>query len=287
MHQSQESFADILRYARKRGHRPTRAQIHRFQQNGLIPKPEQIGLGRGRGTAVRYPAGTGAQLVAACKAIKSGSFRFARWQLWWEGFAIDVEWLKNDLLAHQKEIEKDTGVPRMVRRRLKDREVKELREFDKRVRRGNTPESLDPELERTVARGMGADFLIREFRKPGLPISGFGDLFLSWLRVLSPTNLKAAIKAATTEELQSTREELQAIIAAADSFHRLLKELGHARVGKMLATAMGELTPPLQRSGIVYGLVVRKYPFARHVYETTLAICRQSLSSTPKERANA
>src|SRR5271169_4349201 len=118
MPQPEETLKEILRYARERGCRPSPHQIHRYQQNGLIPKPRLVGLGQGKGTEARYQHGTGAQLVAALKAAKSKSFRLARWRLWWEGWRIDSAWIKKDLFAHVANARKRPTVPRSVRRRL-------------------------------------------------------------------------------------------------------------------------------------------------------------------------
>lgn len=67
----------------------TRDQLRRYQREGLIPRPRQVGLGRGRGTRVLYPAGSTKQLLALRALLKIPySFAVAMWQLWWEGFDV-------------------------------------------------------------------------------------------------------------------------------------------------------------------------------------------------------
>src|SRR5215470_6250258 len=114
MQQAEETLREVRLYARERGFRPTRAQIRRYQQNGLIEK-RTVGLGRGKGTETRYRPGTGEQLVAACKTMKkSKSFRLARWRLWWDRWPIEPRRIKEDLSVHLANSRKGRALPRSV-----------------------------------------------------------------------------------------------------------------------------------------------------------------------------
>src|SRR5271157_5130229 len=98
MRQAEEPVDEILKRAAKRRFELRPSQLHRYQQAGLIPSPRQVGLGRGRGTKTMYPAGTSEQLVAACVALRlKNSLKFARWHLWWNCHAIDLDHIRKDL----------------------------------------------------------------------------------------------------------------------------------------------------------------------------------------------
>lgn len=77
--------------ARARAHRfsVTATQLARWHRSGLLLRPKQVSLGRGRGTQTMYPMGTGDQLVTLCRIRKrKRQLRFAGWKLWWEGFSV-------------------------------------------------------------------------------------------------------------------------------------------------------------------------------------------------------
>jgi hypothetical protein len=94
-----EAGSDALAYAASLGYEVSVAQLARWRRAGLLPRPRQQSLGRGRGTASVYPAGTTAQLVALCqmRAEERRLDRLAFW-LWWDGFAVDLAVIR-DVLA--------------------------------------------------------------------------------------------------------------------------------------------------------------------------------------------
>jgi len=87
--QPEENAEFLLAAARQAGFQITVAQLHRWQREGLIPRPRQRGLGRARGSESLYPAGAARQVVRLCELRRHHrSLRAAAWPLWWEGFRI-------------------------------------------------------------------------------------------------------------------------------------------------------------------------------------------------------
>jgi hypothetical protein len=85
-----ETPADVVETVDGAGGAVTRDQLVRWHRNGLIPRPSVEHLGRGRGSASYYPAGTAAQVVALLD-IQKGHRRLAdvAWLLWWAGYPVD------------------------------------------------------------------------------------------------------------------------------------------------------------------------------------------------------
>jgi len=285
MHPSEESIDDVLRYARRHGQRPTRTQIRRFQQNGLIPKPRQVGLGRGVGTEVRYPSGTGLQLVAACKANKSGSFRIARWRLWWDRWPIEASWINKDLLAHIQESQKRDRTPREVRRRLNELQLKQLRELEEGRRKGVLPESIGEKFEQLITRGFNAEFLIPLSKQSG-PLPPLGDLLLMFLRLTSVQNLKIVVSESTKNgELEEVRDEVRTVLDQAEALGRFLEIMGMPRAFcRSLAKSMQSPAIDVQATVLVIWLAVRNIPTVRAIHAWVLAQLGQSSSTIEPKR---
>ncbi len=93
-----ESRDDLIEAAASLGYAITPAQVARWHRAGLLPRPAQRSLGRGRGTETVYPAGTSVQLVALCQ-MKDEERRLDRlaFRLWWDGFPVDPEVIKEFL----------------------------------------------------------------------------------------------------------------------------------------------------------------------------------------------
>src|SRR5438445_8607665 len=84
-----ETVEELLKHAAAGGYRVSRSKLHSYQRAGLLPRPRQRGLGRGRGTEVLYPAGSAKQLIALRLALEDRrSFRIAGLQLWWDGYDV-------------------------------------------------------------------------------------------------------------------------------------------------------------------------------------------------------
>ena len=95
-----ESRDDLIKSAASLGYAITAAQLARWHRAGLLPRPSQRSLGRGRGTETVYPAGTSVQLVALCHR-KEEERRLDRlaFGLWWDGFTVDPDVIKGLLKA--------------------------------------------------------------------------------------------------------------------------------------------------------------------------------------------
>lgn len=85
-----ESAAEIIETLRSSGYEISTQQLSEWHRNGLIRRPKQTALGRGRGTESRYPVGTAKQ-VAALISLRHGTRHnpeYIGWQLWVLGFTI-------------------------------------------------------------------------------------------------------------------------------------------------------------------------------------------------------
>jgi hypothetical protein len=94
-----ETLSAILAAALAAGFDVTADQLRRWHRTGLLPRPEQVGLGRPRigerrgeqerGSTVVYPVGTTAQLLALC-ALRGKHKKLDRlgWPLWWRGYDV-------------------------------------------------------------------------------------------------------------------------------------------------------------------------------------------------------
>ncbi len=83
---SGESADQLIAAASTHGFRISKTQLVRWHRVGLLPRPRQSGLGRGRGTESIYPPGTTRLLLDLC-AIRKHERRFSviAWKLWWSG----------------------------------------------------------------------------------------------------------------------------------------------------------------------------------------------------------
>jgi hypothetical protein len=95
-----ESRDQVIGYAAEFGYDVSASQLARWHRAGLLPRPRQRPLGRGKGTETIYPPGASAQVVALCQ-IKDEERRLDQvaFRLWWDGFAIDPELIKAQLAA--------------------------------------------------------------------------------------------------------------------------------------------------------------------------------------------
>jgi hypothetical protein len=90
----------VIEYAAALGYPVSAAQLARWHRAGLLPRPRQRPLGRGRGTETSYPSGTSVQVVALCQ-IKEEEHRLDRvaFRLWWEGFPVETAVIRSQLAA--------------------------------------------------------------------------------------------------------------------------------------------------------------------------------------------
>ena len=85
MSEGWETRKQLLDTAANAGYPLSPPQLGRLHRAGLIPAPEVQALGRGRGTASRFPPGSAARLVRVAK-VHAKVHRLAdlAWRLWWE-----------------------------------------------------------------------------------------------------------------------------------------------------------------------------------------------------------
>ncbi len=78
----------------------TRSQVERWLKAGLLPRPRRRGLGRGQGTVSLYPPGA-VPLLRRLLALQEETRDIGewRWQLWLDGYPIDAERLRRQLLV--------------------------------------------------------------------------------------------------------------------------------------------------------------------------------------------
>ena len=89
--------------ARAAGYDLTAYQLRRWHREGLLNRPRQQALGRGRGTVSLYPPGTRERLLAICRLHRAHrSLRELRWLLWWERCDVPAEWGRQALLTEAR-----------------------------------------------------------------------------------------------------------------------------------------------------------------------------------------
>jgi hypothetical protein len=79
----------IIEAALNAGFPLSRRQLAEWHRHGLIPKPKQLPLGRGKGSASIYRHGTTRQAITcAILMIRFGSLRRVGWELWVLGYPV-------------------------------------------------------------------------------------------------------------------------------------------------------------------------------------------------------
>ena len=96
----------VIERASALGYDVSEDQLARWHRAGLLPRPRQRPLGRGRGTETTYPHGTSVQVVAVCQ-IKDEERRLGRvaFRLWWDGFDVDLAVIREQLASVMRPIE--------------------------------------------------------------------------------------------------------------------------------------------------------------------------------------
>jgi hypothetical protein len=205
----EEPRDQVIADAARAGHAITADQLARWHRAGLLPRPRQLSLGRGRGTISVYPAGTGEQVVALCQ-FKDEDRRLDRvaCRLWWEGFPVDLALIRRQLLKTADGIaeamEHAGEVPRG-----------RARGFDAVMTHGLGPRRLATMVTAaTRPRSDGAARLARweAARPPSLDdLARFiGDLIADWV-----TGVRAAeiLMSATEDDLLLARERARFLLS--------------------------------------------------------------------------
>jgi hypothetical protein len=101
---------EIVKAAGRHGLTVSDAQLHRWQRQGLIPRPKIQGLGRGRGTASYYPADTAQHIIALCELLaEDRRLDLAALALFFQGYPVRVERLKSILMVAADQWETEVG----------------------------------------------------------------------------------------------------------------------------------------------------------------------------------
>jgi hypothetical protein len=82
-----ESRAEVLQAAHEAGFSLSAPQLGRLHRTGLIASPNTRSLGRGKGTASEFPAGTCARLLRVLELQRQEGVKklsVIGWRLWWE-----------------------------------------------------------------------------------------------------------------------------------------------------------------------------------------------------------
>lgn len=105
-----ETREQLLVLAESRGYRVTEHQLARWHREGLLPRPKQRSLGRGRGTQTVYRSGTGQQLLRLCEIHLDGKEKrllYVAWRLWWEGYEVSLKSVRHFLRRVAASLEKE------------------------------------------------------------------------------------------------------------------------------------------------------------------------------------
>lgn len=95
---TRETLQEVLERASEAGFDVSERQLKRWRDEGLVPSPEKVGLGRGKGTVSLYPEGTGERLVAVARALDDqGTLGAAGLKLWMQGADL-TEYVRDLLL---------------------------------------------------------------------------------------------------------------------------------------------------------------------------------------------
>lgn len=104
---------DLLHHAAEHGFSVTKRQLVRWHQGGLLPRPMQRSMGRGKGTRTVYPPGTAEQLVALCQIqARTRSRDRVGFLLWWRGYDVDRALVMRVLLGTAARIDRSLWLPR-------------------------------------------------------------------------------------------------------------------------------------------------------------------------------
>ena len=105
-------------------------QLERWQKAGLIPSPRRHGLGRGKGTVSLYDPRV-IPMLSRVLDLQSTTrdIREWRWQLWLDGYPIDVDVLCTDLLERVTAMQHKVDFERAQRRRAEMSELEEMEEW--------------------------------------------------------------------------------------------------------------------------------------------------------------
>ena len=287
----------------------TRLQLHRWQREGLLPRPRQRGLGYGRGSDVLYPAGSTKQAVAIRGLLASQrSFDYARWQLWWEGLAIPENQIRRLLEEQLRDYENHRAAVRAVLdfedapRRLTERELDErYRRMDEAVagRLGN--KSLRQWRRRTgrdefanflllvneiatgsLGPGRGQDDVALLVKALGLQKTGEFGALQAICRLQDPVKLRQALARATDNDLRDARSELRALVERLSPLVDDVATMMGRGVAELVKLVRAPVVPlGAQLLGMLVWLSLRESDRMMRVYPIVLEAANSLGAGTP------
>lgn len=238
----------------------TKADLARWHRAGLLPRPQRHSLGRPHGMVSIYPPGTSRQVLALCRIHQSEKrLAYIAWCLWWEGYAIPVDLIRQFLEKTSEGWQQGLEEVRQVQRdperltKLLDRSSlqrlsqKPLRGVRKRVGRDDFPVFLGVILR--IASGTFEGYVVDEERgidERAVVEKGFGllrartnrladaepwltgetdEVFRELSSRLRDHPLGEDLAVIPEEALRQTREELRSFLSAFEGISRTMDRM--------------------------------------------------------------
>jgi len=277
--------------------------LKKWRDAGLLPRPEQRSLGRGKGSATVYPGGTSEQLLRVLSIRKGQKGRFkpdhAFLRLWWEGYPVEgahvnkymesalerlKQWSENWKSATPDERITFTTSPdhlpepmRTIRRRVGRQGFDRVTSVLLRFAASDFTSWEDDEERSDFLQGMGLDRAMRDRIGHTLPwLRGpIGNQLHGLAVAMSPASLHDALShAIESDELNQARDELQAFIG----FIIATREILEMATGKENAFGLWAfpdprtVNPSLIPSLVLGWLAIRRIPVIREGYETLMKL---------------
>lgn len=251
----EESTEQVLKAAVGAGCPTSHDQLVRLHRFGIIPRPRQHSLGRGRGTVTLYPAGTAMLVIRASGLKKRFDLGEVAWTMWWDGLAVPdrlarsymrkvvesfvKEWGElvdehGDLTAKAEEFldraaDPDTRIDSMpmrwARRRVGREDFDLFLSFLLAVVAGRTDE-LSLENLQLIERGMGIDRaradVLATTGKPWLD----GDIredFDNIARLVNPAGIAVALAEASDHDLRQLRDKTKLFCSFVSSMGSIVR----------------------------------------------------------------
>ncbi len=309
-----ETAAQLRETATAHGHAVTPKQLLRWHTEGLLPRPEQRHLGRGRGTVTVYPAGAAAQLLALLRLHEGRRLRVERagWALWYDCWAVPVAFARDALsktadawaeeVARLRDDTGDLGLSEAawtIVEGVKRVDTLALRRAVKRAGRKNTPTfkfvllaiaagrfegfSLGPDETGDTDRDAftrGEGLYRRSKMAPAHAGAAWltGDLeecLRTFQSTISPDALRAALDTTTDEDLPRARDEWRALVIGLDNARAIAEHMfGSGAYGLAAAPRLAELDSETQAALLLGWLSLRRLPEAREGLPLILATLR-------------
>jgi hypothetical protein len=270
-------------------------------------------LGRGKGTKTLYPTGTAAQLIALRRQLKKKrSLKEASWGLWWDGYPVSEEPIRNlfdqqlvfvEALRDHAKIQLDAGrvdeehdlvaaFDDSGRARLSDALVAGLRRrtgrqdfptflnFAVRAAAGLPPKLTDDDDE-IVTRG----FRIEDSREVESVLRAIGA-------ALDPRKLRKAFEAASMVDLAEARDQVRTVLDLLGTANALAAFATGVPLGPRLVSAFEQPRADEGCHVVLLWISLRSSPRVRRMYETVVSTLRTAaegdatLAKSLKEESN-